>query len=170
MKIIQQNSVQKTFFIYNHELHVERKTQKKRSVQTGSETPNFVATQMNFLSNQHNEDVETLQRNFNYILCQVQNEIQFNQKLLSKLYPSEVLSRYLKVQRDAASYGDVIIEKTYKRASLTLIRSLQLNSESYAIRPVAYYTIRNKSKLYNIRWEMCCKYERSRRNQKQQDL
>ena len=126
---------------------LKEKRRNRRSVQTGSENPDFVATQMNFLSNQHNEDVETLHRNFNYILCQIQNEIQFNQKLLSQLYPSEVLSRYLKAPRDAAKYGDVIIEKTCKRASVALIRSLQLDNESYAIRPVAYYTIGNKSKI-----------------------
>ena len=130
----------------------------KRSLDNEIGNPELMATQLNFVSNQHNKDIKILQQKFNYILCQMQNEIQFNQRLLSKLYPSEIMSRYLQAQREAASYGDVLIEKLCHKANLTLIKSLRMNNKSFALRPIAQYMTGNETKIVQHKmgnvWQM----------------
>ena len=123
-----------------------------------SEGPDFEATQLNFLEQKLQKQFKSLERRVDFALCQIQNEIQFGQGLLSKLFPSEILSRYAGRQVEAAVYGDVLIEKACKRGNVTLVNSLRLGNGTYAIRPIALYQWGNETRMVQFRtgnvWEL----------------
>ena len=109
---------------------------------------NFIMSEeVQFLYDNQVRQIQKLETELDFMQCQNNRHNQFQYRLLSKLYPSDILQFFLKRPAAAISSGNLLRELQCKTVSASLNPSLVIDQYRFATRPLAIWREGNTSQL-----------------------
>ena len=106
---------------------------------------NKISAEFNYLFNIQRKTLMQMEAELNFLECKQNNLIRKHMKLLSRLYPSSILSEILGRPVGATVTNDILTEKSCSTHNLTLIPTLWLNEDTFSTKPLATLTAHNKT-------------------------
>ena len=107
--------------------------------------PTKVSAEFNYLFDIQRNTMIRMESEINFLECKQDNLIRKHTKLLSRLYPSHMLSEILGRPVGATVTNDVLTEKSCSSHNLTLQPTLWLNDKTFSTKPLANLTLTNAS-------------------------
>ena len=111
---------------------------------------NQQSEQLNFLFDSLVEDIKNLEDKLDKMSCHLENEIQFNHKLLAKMFPSQILSKLVNRDAAAAITSNILSEFACTKVTLKVLPSLKFGGNKFAIRPLAHFSKDNTTQF--VQW------------------